>query len=1020
NAVSQVFFRCYFCYQTLCWSHAPDNLSQWKCPDCILHLDHKVDSVLGRNAFDRYLVKFQDVSFIKTEWIRGTWLAGISPRKKDNFDNKYQRIIKEKSEVVKEEWCNIEICLDVEFMEAKSRAVMCFSGEEELKRSIDQVERVYVKWLERPYVDVCWEKPPSRDQPERYENYKKAYFEWARGCYVELPRQKASKPKGKFEDIEFKEQQAYLVGGKLMDYQMEGMNWLYYQWARNHPAILADEMGLGKTIQIISLLATLYHEHRTWPFLVVAPNSTVPNWKREVEKWAPSMRVVALTGLESTKKLIKNYELLTQPKGLKAHVIITSYQSAMSEIATLKAFPWEVLIVDEGQRLKCDSSNLYRDLMTLKVGQKFLLTGTPLQNNIRELLNLLQFLKPDLNASSLEAKYNSNEPLSAEQITELHVLLKPFFLRRTKADVLTFLPSKSEVIVPVSMVSVQKRLYKSILEKNADLIRAIMSSGTGEKTKHKGSLNNIMIQLRKCLCHPYVYSQEIEEKTSDKDLERRNLIGASGKLELLNILLPKLKEKGHRVLIFSQFLNMLDILEDFLNILDMPFARIDGSTSSDDRQQAIDEYNRPDSTLFVFLLSTRAGGVGINLATADTIIIYDPDFNPHQEKIIRIGNKKLVLDHLIIERLDVDEPESLDIANVLQFGARALFEGNDDTVVKYDDAAIDSLLDRNVLEEVSSHQQPKNANSFAFARIWANENAGELEEQRGEDGNADNEPDLALWDSILKKREEDAQKQRDREEAAFAKGRRKNAKIDYKTYYEDSPQKDKGKQSHNDDDFLVSAAECESESGDNIDLEELFNPHDLAKEIADVPSIRKDIRTSVHDSSTAIYNVAKVSDPSVTKLPGGAKVEISATNMPDAELHLEDIWYAKSFRNKQAVLLKPSKFISNGKRKCIACGKSDHFPGKCPLREILAEQCNICTGFHWTGSRQCPALNHSFIVKRIKNELNDIKEPKEQVLAARKVLAKIYAMFRSKEAVSIKHSKKGQEGIASGISASMD
>jgi chromodomain-helicase-DNA-binding protein 4 len=194
--------------------------------------------------------------------------------------------------------------------------------------------------------------------------------------------------------------------------------------------------------------------------------------------------------------------------------------------------------------------------------------------------------------------------------------------RRTKAQVLKFLPPMAQVIIPVTMTVVQKKLYKSILSKSPELIKSIfVKDQTRLRPSERGSLNNILMQLRKCLCHPFVYSEAIEERSANSALLHRNLVDAASKLQLLEIMLPKLHERGHRVLIFSQFLKMLDIIEDFLTGLDFQFQRLDGSIGTLEKQKRIDSFNAPDSTLFAFLLSTRAGGVGINLATADTVII---------------------------------------------------------------------------------------------------------------------------------------------------------------------------------------------------------------------------------------------------------------------------------------------------------------------------------------------------------------------------------------------------------------
>jgi chromodomain-helicase-DNA-binding protein 4 len=172
------------------------------------------------------------------------------------------------------------------------------------------------------------------------------------------------------------------------------------------------------------------------------------------------------------------------------------------------------------------------------------------------------------------------------------------------------------------MSLVQKKLYKSILAKNPQLIKSIFGQSTTVlRPTERGNLNNILMQLRKCLCHPFLYSSAIEETSVSEEAMHRNLIDASAKFQLLELMLPKLRERGHRVLMFSQFLDQLNLIEDFLKGLDLPFRRIDGTVSAQEKQKRIDEYNAKDSPIFACLLSTRAGGVGINLATADTVII---------------------------------------------------------------------------------------------------------------------------------------------------------------------------------------------------------------------------------------------------------------------------------------------------------------------------------------------------------------------------------------------------------------
>jgi chromodomain-helicase-DNA-binding protein 4 len=420
--------------------------------------------------------------------------------------------------------------------------------------------------------------------------------------------------------------------------------------------------------------------------------------------------------------------------------------------------------------------------------------GTPLQNNARELFNLLQFLEPEtIKAADLEEKYLT---LTDHNLPQLHEMLRPFFLRRLKKDVLKFMPPMAQVIIPVSMTNVQKKLYQSILERNPALIRAI-TTGNTLKSKERYNLNNILMQLRKVLCHPFMYSQTVEERTHDRLISHRNLVEASAKLRLLEIMLPKLQERGHRVLIFSQFLGNLDIIEDFLEGLGMEYLRLDGNTNSITKQKRIDAYNAPDSKYFAFLLSTRAGGVGINLATADTCIIMDPDFNPHQdiqalsrchrigqkkkvlvfhlmghqtveEKIMFVGKNKLKLDHVVIEQMEEEKDEIFNVEDFLRHGAAALYNDSAETI-RYDSDSVDKLLDRSQIEETKADEDGGATNSFSFARVWANDK-GDLGEELEE--KSDTPLDPSAWDKILEERENAAKEEAARRATTLGRGQR--------------------------------------------------------------------------------------------------------------------------------------------------------------------------------------------------------------------------------------------------------
>uniref|UniRef100_A0A3B4H1S5 Helicase ATP-binding domain-containing protein n=1 Tax=Pundamilia nyererei TaxID=303518 RepID=A0A3B4H1S5_9CICH len=316
------------------------------------------------------------------------------------------------------------------------------------------------------------------------------------------------------------------TGGTLHLYQLEGLNWLRFSWAQGTDTILADEMGLGKTIQTIVFLYSLFKEG---PFLVSAPLSTIINWEREFEMWAPDFYVVTYTGDKDRRK-----EDLQTEAPIKFHVLLTSYELVTIDQTALKSIDWACLVVDEAHRLKNNQS---------KIDYKLLLTGTPLQNNLEELFHLLNFLTPN-RFNNLEGFLEEFADISKEdQIKKLHDLLGPHMLRRLKADVFKNMPAKTELIVRVELSPMQKKYYKLILTKNFE---ALNSKGGGNQV----SLLNIMMDLKKCCNHPYLFPES--PKTPSGAYEGSALTKASGKLTLLQKMLRKLKEQGHRVLVFSQ------------------------------------------------------------------------------------------------------------------------------------------------------------------------------------------------------------------------------------------------------------------------------------------------------------------------------------------------------------------------------------------------------------------------------------------------------------------------------------
>uniref|UniRef100_A0A672RLU3 Chromodomain helicase DNA binding protein 3 n=1 Tax=Sinocyclocheilus grahami TaxID=75366 RepID=A0A672RLU3_SINGR len=525
-----------------------------------------------------------------------------------------------------------------------------------------------VKWRDLTYDQCTWERD-ELDIPE-FGAHKAAYW---RHRYMlkedpEKPRKMRRREENDDPTIKYEEQPDFVTetGGTLHLYQLEGLNWLRFSWAQGTDTILADEMGLGKTIQTIVFLYSLFKEgHTKGPFLVSAPLSTIINWEREFEMWAPDFYIVTYTGDKDSRAIIRENEFTfddTPVKGgkkreapIKFHVLLTSYELVTIDQNVLKSIDWACLVVDEAHRLKNNQSKFFRRLNDYKIDHKLLLTGTPLQNNLEELFHLLNFLTPN-RFNNLEGFLEEFADISKEdQIKKLHDLLGPHMLRRLKADVFKNMPAKTELIVRVELSPMQKKYYKFILTRNFE---ALNSKGGGNQV----SLLNIMMDLKKCCNHPYLFPVASAEapKTPSGAYEGAGLTKASGKLMLLQKMFRKLKEQGHRVLVFSQMTKMLDLLEDFLDYEGYKYERIDGGVTGALRQEAIDRFNAPGACQFCFLLSTRAGGLGINLATADTVIIFDSDWNPHNDiqafsRAHRIGQANKVMIYRFVTRASVEE-----------------------------------------------------------------------------------------------------------------------------------------------------------------------------------------------------------------------------------------------------------------------------------------------------------------------------------------------------------------------------
>ncbi|KAL8629758.1 hypothetical protein Q9189_004552 [Teloschistes chrysophthalmus] len=553
-------------------------------------------------------------------------------------------------------------------------------------------------------------------------------------------------------------------GGKMRDYQLEGLTWLTCLYETGLNGILADEMGLGKTVQLISFLAWLRQIKVNGPFLILGPLSTVTNWVNEFQRWAPKMNVVMYHGNPQTRAQIRRQKLKGNAKSDDFPVVCTSYEICMRDKKYLADYQWRFIVVDEGHRLKNFNCKLVKELKQYKSESRLILTGTPLQNNLSELWSLLNYLLPEafsdlehfesiFNFSDVQDENSPDHVLTKqrrqETIDSLHSILKPFLLRRIKSDVENHLPPKREYILYAPLTAVQKEMYRKIKDgdirsylegKAIERISGVeldskhagkkrKATGSGKATPNKSTkssrdstpassirgrtrakrktyeeisdaeffkqldndssdlsdapsesdsasgpsnaeehlklarrevsrkaLQNPIMQLRLACNSPHHF---FYPWAPDQDPDS-SLVTQSGKMLMLDRLVPYLFKKGHKVILFSQFSRQLDFLEEWATTLrGWNVCRIDGGVKAEDRNEQIDAFNkRKDFKLF--LLSTRAGGLGINLTSADTVILFDSDWNPQQDlqaqdRAHRIGQTRPVIVYRLATKGTVEQ-----------------------------------------------------------------------------------------------------------------------------------------------------------------------------------------------------------------------------------------------------------------------------------------------------------------------------------------------------------------------------
>ncbi|KAK9471526.1 uncharacterized protein V1510DRAFT_420162 [Dipodascopsis tothii] len=674
-----------------------------------------------------YLIKFSEDSYLASVWARGDWVISIcNSQLLRSFHKSDPCPLSSAKVAIPIGYLTVELVLDAVYSHDRGFADMGYSSINVALANADDVCRVLVKWKALSYTDLTWISVAEalKEEPTK-SSFRVAYRQYLIGNYLGQKGQAQLKalevdrlgPVDSFTDQH------------LSPLQIEGLQWLYNNWRQRRHCFVADDVALGRDQLISAFVSEMCLTYEEFPVIMISLPQNLQQWKSRLEAFSRDLKVGVLSGTQLHREVQKNYVLRKNSfSNLAVHIVLASSDIIRDEKDFLSSFRWKLMILNHWLPLD------HETILNLEVCFKVAILDSTVKYTHEEIQSSLGFL--EFSTSRAESQLSSDAGLLLETRT----------LRRTRSNLDGIVPRLVEIIVPIDLSELQKYIYKSILVENRDLIRILCGKREAYPDVLRYEITKLFRKLRTCLAHPYIYDDKLEEQAQNSVESFNTLVLASNKLHFLATLLPKIVITGGRVLIFTKYHDVLDILEDFLYSMKIKFLRIDDKMVPTEKKRRIEQFNSRQVAVSVVIVSTKCTPSGISSASVDVAIAYEQDLSPINFQLFfqsHHASKKPILvyymtsKHTVEERLaeklcaasagasacefiDDSTFSNLELMSILQAGLPELFELDNQSLVGAKQNAI--MLDK-LLESSSSLRnlvEDDNQYSGSVPRVWNN------------------------------------------------------------------------------------------------------------------------------------------------------------------------------------------------------------------------------------------------------------------------------------------------------------